>query len=93
MKITISDTAWGVNRMNGERHERIVDTQCFDLALGVLPPIGPAGKRFEVTELTEDSLTLILNPRGKSVTVKRGEVYVYRPFSMDGGHYYTILFE
>ena len=91
MTITITDTSWGINRRTGERSERMVAKETFDLALGLLPEIGPAKRVFEVTKLTEKSATIVLNVKGDAVTIKQGGSYFYRPMSMDGGHYY--LFE
>ena len=91
MNITITDTSWGINRRTGERTEKVVARETFALSVGALPEIGPAKRVFEVTKLTENAVTVLLNVKGDTVTIKRGGSYFYRPMSMDGGHYY--LFE
>ena len=89
MKIRITDTAWGINRMNGESSERVVATEEFRAALGTLT-VGPARHTFEITAVNDSSVELVLNARGDRVTVRRGTSHTYRPWSFDGGHYYKI---
>ena len=93
MKITITDTSWGIDRRTGNRSERVVACETFELAVGFLPEIGPAKRAFEVTKLTENSVTILLNIKGDTTTIKRGGQYFYRPMSMDGGHYYLLEVE
>ena len=93
MKITITDTSWGIDRRTGERSERVVACETFELAVGFLPEIGPAKRAFEVTKLTDGSVTILLNIKGDTVTIHRGKSYLYRPMSMDGGHYYLLEVE
>ena len=90
MILTVTDTAWGIDRKSGNRSQKVVAKEKFELSLGKLPPVGPAGKVFEVTALTDSEVTLLLNRSGKTVTLGRGESYAYRPMSMDGGHYYLL---
>ena len=47
MKITITDTSWGIDRRTGNRSERVVACETFELAVGFLPEIGPAKRVFE----------------------------------------------
>lgn len=91
MNITITDTSWGIDRRTGNRSERVVARETFTLAVGMLPEVGPAKRAFEVIKLTDSTVTILLNIKGDTVTIKQGESYFYRPMSMDGGHYY--LFE
>ena len=93
MKIRIIDTVWGINRMTGQRSERVVADETFELSLGTLPPIGTANKQFEVTNITDCDIALLVNQQGRTLTIPIGEPYVYRPMSLDGGHYYTITIQ
>lgn len=90
MTITITDTAWGINRITGDRSETVVDQKTMPAVVGSLDPIGPIRKVFEITDMRNDMLTVVLNPAGKTVTLAIGETYIYRPRAFDGGHFYTI---
>ena len=91
MKITITDIAWGTDRKTGKVSEKVVGKYSFDFdTVGPLPAIGPARKVFEITELIGSSATILLNHKGKTVTLTSGDSYEYHPVSMDGGHIYII---
>ena len=91
--ITVTDTAWGVNHITGQITETTIDTKTFPLTLGEIGPIGPAYKKFTVTEMTSSTVTLVLNQTGRKATISVGETFLYRPRSFGGGHAYTITIE
>ena len=94
MKLRIIDTSWGIDRKTGERGESESANVVFeDLKVGDLPPVGPARHIFKIEEIKEDGIVLFLSKRSGSVEIGLGKPYDYRPFSMDGGHYYKISLE
>lgn len=93
MVIRITDTAWGVSRDGTGYNERIVDEKELPATVGALEQIGPCRKVFEILALSENSATVLINAQGRTVTLTQNEPYVYRPRSMDGGHYYTLVLQ
>ena len=53
----------------------------------------PGPDVLKIEEIKEDGIVLFLSERAGSVEIGLGKPYDYRPFSMDGGHYYKISLE
>lgn len=92
MKLRIIDYSWGINRRTGERNESEAANVVFEnLEVGPLPPIGR--QVFRIEKVLEDGVILFLSPRSGSVEIRKDKPYLYRPLSMDGGHFYKISIE
>ena len=94
MKLTIVDMGWGIDRRSGKYGENEVETVVFeDLKVGPLPPVGPAKHVFKIEEVEEGKIKIFLSERSGCINLAVGKSYDYRPFSMDGGHYYRLNLE
>lgn len=90
MNINIKDIAWGIDRKSGEKLEKEVCNVTFEATIGETIGIGTLNKVFSITEITNDSVTFVLNNKGNTIIIKKGTEYIYRPRTFDGGHYYII---
>lgn len=90
MKLLVKDIAWGIDRRTGEKLEREVASELFELDSLKTLSVGAVKKEIVVLELKEDSVLLGLNKQGKTKELKVGERYTYAPMSFDGGHNYIL---
>lgn len=93
MKLKITDTSWGINRMNGKYGEKVCGEAVFECTVGDIPGFGSKGRRFTVDEAGDGTVRISVHCANSAFdrtwTIKEGEEAVYRPRSFDGGHFYT----
>ncbi len=93
MTLYIKEIAWGIDRKNGGKSERVTAEKEFPCVVGALPTF-PAGRRnFSIDEVGADYILLTVhyenNPAAnKSWTLKAGSTQTYLPRSFDGGYKY-----
>lgn len=94
MKIQITETAWGINRATGSKSEKVTAVETFPCEVGNLPEIGKSSRRFSVDAVNEASAVISVHCADsrydKIWNVHKGEDFIYRPRSFDGGYYYKI---
>lgn len=94
MVLHIIDIGWGISRKDGSLGEKEVARASFALSsVGELPPMGPANHVFKVKELGEDYAVIECSAKREPARIGKGQTYIYRPLSLDGGHYYSLRLE
>lgn len=93
MKLKIKETAWGINRKNGDYRERVTAEISVSCEVGDIPDFGKGRRRFGIDEVNESGISLSVHcadPRyNKTWKIKKGEEVTYRPRSFDGGYFYN----
>ncbi len=93
MKLYIEERAWGIDRKNGGRRERVTEKKAVNCAVGAVEKVGFGGREFYIDEVGTDFLVLSVryenNPSAnKTWRIEKGEKVGYFPFSFDGGYKY-----
>lgn len=93
MKLRITETAWGIDRIAGSYRKRVTADVCFPCEPGDIPIFGKGGRHFRIDEVSEDKIVLSVicaDPKySKSWEIENGKEIYYRPRSFDGGYFYT----
>lgn len=93
MKLRITETAWGIDRIAGGYRKRVTADVCFPCEPGDIPIFGKGGRHFRIDEVSEDKIVLSVicaDPKySKSWEIEKGKEIYYRPRSFDGGYFYT----
>ena len=91
MTLTIADISWGINRKDGSYAENEVARETFEITkVGPLPPVGVTKKVFEILNIDENSVTIHLGGKAADIVLAKGESFMYRPISFDGGHKFLL---
>ena len=94
MKLIITETAWGINRVTGAYKQRITEKREFRCKVGLLDRFLNSNRRFSIDEINSDTVKLsvqcVTSDYNKSWVIKAGEEIRYRPRSFDGGYFYDI---
>lgn len=92
MKVKITETAWGINRVSGGYKESVIEKESFDCVCGTLPKFGRGKRQFVIEEVGEDYIKLAVicvdKRYNKSWIIKKGDEVRYRSRSFDGGFFY-----
>lgn len=94
MKLIITETAWGINRVSGVYKQRITEKRNFECKTGLLDGFSNSNRRFLIDDVNSDVIKLsvhcVNSDYNKSWVIKAGEKIRYRPRSFDGGYFYDI---
>lgn len=92
MKLLITETAWGINRVLGGYKERVSAKEVFDCKEYRLPLFGKGKRQFVIEETGENYIRLAVicadERYNKAWIIKKDEDVRYRPRSFDGGYFY-----
>lgn len=95
-RITIRDISWGINRVTGERSEKLIEEKVFDgpFEVGQKLSLKVTRKDFEILNVSLESVSLRVSPvRDITLTPFKLMKPLPKSLSMDGGHSYTFLYE